>query len=215
MRYAFLFCFVFFSSVSIAQESYAFVFLNSKADKAELPKEELDGLMQKHLANIERLAKEKKLLVAGPFDGGGGIFIMNTSSIDLAKEWIGSDPAVQANRWNIEILLYTPRIGGICSVKESAEMVTYTFVRYLPNSTKFNVQQSPKSIKKHDDYLKSLAATGNVVSEGVFGNFDGGILIMRGAFDQQIIDLDPGITETVLVAERKNVWVATGSFCEQ
>ncbi len=58
--------------------SYSFVFLNKKADAVQLPKEEGEKLMAGHMANIERLAKEGKLIVAGPFEGGGGIFIFNT-----------------------------------------------------------------------------------------------------------------------------------------
>ncbi|NJN41458.1 MAG: hypothetical protein HC811_03670 [Flammeovirgaceae bacterium] len=159
--------------------------------------------------------KEEKLIVAGPFEGGGGIFIMNTTSVDQAGEWLSTDAAIQANRWNVEIFLYTPRVGGVCTIPTTNEMVTYTFVRYFPNTTKFNVQQSPQSYKKHDDYLKKLSTTGNVIAEGIFGNYEGGILIMKGEVDQQLIDLDPGITETVLVAEKKKIWVGKGSFCEQ
>ncbi|MBX2961191.1 MAG: hypothetical protein KF687_01690 [Cyclobacteriaceae bacterium] len=56
---------------SSAQSSrYTFVFLNTRTDKAELPKEEVDKLMQGHMANITRLASEGKLIAAGPFDGG-------------------------------------------------------------------------------------------------------------------------------------------------
>ncbi|NJN41781.1 MAG: hypothetical protein HC811_05655, partial [Flammeovirgaceae bacterium] len=82
--------------ISSNAQPYTFVFLNSRTDKAELPKEELDALMQKHLANIERLVKEEKLIVAGPFEGGGGIFIMNTTSVDQAREWLSTDAAIQA-----------------------------------------------------------------------------------------------------------------------
>ena len=52
-------------AVSARGESFIFVFLNKKTDKAELPKEELDKLMTAHLANIGRLAKEGKLIAAG------------------------------------------------------------------------------------------------------------------------------------------------------
>ncbi|HRG07858.1 MAG TPA: hypothetical protein PLJ08_04720, partial [Cyclobacteriaceae bacterium] len=48
-----------------------FVFLNKRTDKAELPEAEVKKIMEGHLANIERLAKEGKLISAGPFDGGG------------------------------------------------------------------------------------------------------------------------------------------------
>ena len=86
---------------SFAQNSYTMVFLNKKSTPANRTKEETAELMKGHLANINRLAKEKKLLVAGPFDGGGGIFILNTDSKQMAQEWIGTDPGIQAGAWDI------------------------------------------------------------------------------------------------------------------
>ena len=91
MRVLIVWVISFFSSVCVAQ-THTFVFLNSRKDKPELPKEELDKLMDGHMKNIERLAKEGKLIVAGPFEGGGGIFIMNTSSVKEASEWLSTDP---------------------------------------------------------------------------------------------------------------------------
>ena len=64
-----------------------FVFLNKRTDLPALPKEESDKLMEGHMANIERLAKEGKLVVAGPFEGGGGIFVLKTNSVEEAKSW--------------------------------------------------------------------------------------------------------------------------------
>jgi uncharacterized protein YciI len=72
---------------------YVFVFLNNKMHAEQLPKEEVDKIMEGHMANIQRLANEGKLIAAGPFQGGGGIFIFNTSSLDEAKFWLDTDPA--------------------------------------------------------------------------------------------------------------------------
>ncbi len=47
-----------------------FVFLNKRTDKAELPEAEVKKIMDGHMANISRLAKEGKLISAGPFDAG-------------------------------------------------------------------------------------------------------------------------------------------------
>ena len=90
--------------------SFIFVFLHARPDNPELPKAELDQLMQGHLANIERLASEGKLLVAGPFEGGGGIFIFNSTSTGEVTAWLSTDPGVQARRWRIELFPYIPRV---------------------------------------------------------------------------------------------------------
>lgn len=204
-----------FTLNAIAQEpAYTFVFLNTRKDKAELPKEEVDKLMQGHLANIARLAKEGKLLVGGPFDGGGGIFIFNTTSSDTVRQWLSTDPGIQANRWRLEMFPYLPRVGSVCSVSPDAEMVTYTFIRYTSTITKFNVQKSGETFKKHDDYLKQIVKTGNVITEGIFPPRDGGILIMKGDVDPAIIEQDPSLSEALLSVEMKRLWVGKGSFCE-
>ena len=66
-------------ATSFAQNKFTFVFLNNKADKAVLSKEEVDKIMEGHMANINKMAKEGKLIAAGPFEGGGGIFIFNST----------------------------------------------------------------------------------------------------------------------------------------
>ncbi len=204
-----------FALNAIAQEPlYTFVFLNTRKDKAELPKEEVDKIMAGHLANISRLANEGKLLVAGPFEGGGGIFIFNSPSSDTVRQWLNTDPGIQANRWRLEVFPYLPRVGSVCVVSPDAEMVTYTFIRYTSTITKFNVQKSGETFKKHDDYLKQIVKTGNVITEGIFPPRDGGILIMKGDVDPALIEQDPSLSEALLTVDMKKLWVGKGSFCE-
>ncbi|HNP95894.1 MAG TPA: YciI family protein [Cyclobacteriaceae bacterium] len=198
-----------------AQESkFTFVFLNTRTDKPELQKEELDELMKGHLANIRRLVKEGKMIMAGPFDGGGGIFIMNSNSVDSVKNWLKTDPGIKAERWRLEYFPYIPRVGSACTAKEDAEMVQYQFIRYTSTITKFNVQKAGETFKKHDDYLKQIIKTGNVVAEGIFPNRDGGILVMRGDVDRNLIEADPSMADAVFTIDFKKLWVMKGSFCE-
>ena len=211
----FIFLVFTFSSLISSAQSFTFVFLNSRTDKAELPKEELDKLMEGHLKNIGRLAKEGKLIVAGPFDGGGGIFIMNTPSIDVANEWLGTDPGIQANRWRLEVLPYYPVIGSACPSKEPYEMVTYSFIRFTPNIHKDNVSAYDELALKHDQYIKQLANAERVITIGQFGSREGGILVLEGDVNTGLIENDPGVQRGVLLAEIKKVWVAKGSFCEE
>ncbi|MBX2942540.1 MAG: hypothetical protein KF860_09360 [Cyclobacteriaceae bacterium] len=194
---------------------YTFVFLNTREDKPNLPKEELDKLMQTHLANIQRLANEGKLLVAGRFEDGDGVFIFRGNSSDSVKQWLSTDPSIQANRWRLEIFPYLPRVGSVCLVDSNVEMVTYTLIRYISTITKFNVQKAGQTFKKHDDYLKQIVKTGNVVTEGFFPNRDGGILVMKGEVDSAVIEADPSMPDTVFTIEIKKLWVGKGSFCEK
>lgn len=196
-------------------QNHTFVFLNAKKDKAELPKEEVDKIMAGHMANIQRLAKEGKLIAAGPFDGGGGIFIFNSTSIDQTREWLATDPGVQANRWNVEVFPFYIQAGSICAAKEPYEMVTYAFVRYVAQVTKFTAPTYPEIFKRHDDYIRELAKTGNVLLAGNFGQYEGGILIMKGDVQREVPENDPGVKELLMEFTQLKLWIAKGSFCEK
>ncbi len=201
--------------LTCSAQDFTFVFLHNKTDKDKLSKEEVDKIMEGHMANINRLAKEGKLIVAGPFEGGGGIFILNTTSVDSATKWLSTDPGVQSNRWNVEILPYQPRTGGACSVGENYEMTNYHFIRFTAQVTKSTAGNYPAILRRHEEYIKEkFSTTGNVITEGIFGN-DGGILILKGDLQKEIFDADPGVQEALLQVDIKKLWVAKGSFCEK
>lgn len=199
---------------SAQQKQYTIVFLNKKADAEKIPSDETKRIMDGHMANMGRLAKEGKLLAAGPFDGGGGIFIMNSSSTNEVEQWISTDPGVKAKRWNIEIMPYTPRYGGVCAVGESYTMTHYTFVRFDAIVSKFTAGNQGKLIAEHNEYLKEIIGTGNVVTEALFGETDGGILVLRGDIDPALIQEDPAVTQGLIEAQVKKLYIARGSFCE-
>jgi uncharacterized protein YciI len=203
-------------SFSVAsQDKFTFVFLHKRSDLPTLPKDQVDKIMEGHMANINRLAKEGKLIAAGPFDGGGGIFIFKSGSTSEVKEWISTDPGVQAQRWNIEMLPYQPVIGGVCAVGEPYEMVSYHFIHFKPNVMKFNVSDGEETVKKQSEFIRSLAKSGNVVTYGIFGGLDGGILIMKGELQQEVVLQDPSVAAGLYEPEFKKLWIAKGAFCEK
>jgi uncharacterized protein YciI len=65
-----------------------------------------EELQKAHMANINRLAEMKKLVVAGPFGGNGklrGIFVFRVDSLEEAKKLAETDPSVQAGRLAIDM----------------------------------------------------------------------------------------------------------------
>lgn len=65
-----------------------------------------EALQKAHMANINRLADMKKLVVAGPFGGNGnmrGIFVFKVASLEEAKVLAETDPSVQAGRLAIDM----------------------------------------------------------------------------------------------------------------
>jgi uncharacterized protein YciI len=197
------------------QNPYVFVVLNKKADAEKLSDEASKKIMEGHMGNMDKLAKEGKLIAAGPFEGGGGIFIMKTPDVEEAKKWISTDPGIQAKRWNVEVLPFTPRQGQVCAAKEPYEMTFYSFVRFNAVVSKFNAATYPTIIKQHNDYLKEIGKTGNVIIEGIFGENDGGILIMKGEVSTELFETDPGVKEGLIDIQTKKLYIAKGSFCEK
>ncbi|MBL7850520.1 MAG: hypothetical protein JNN04_06430 [Cyclobacteriaceae bacterium] len=190
-----------------AQE-FHLVFLNKKEDKAELPEEQVKKLMEGHMANINQLAKEGKLWAAGPFDGGGGIFIFKTASLDDVKSWILTDPAVKAERWNVEIFPYVPRTGSVCAVGEKFEMTNYFFVRYFAKEP-----GKRQSDQDHRDYLTSSFGE-KMVAEGQLGDGSASILVLREEPSALTLDQDPAVKSSMLAYTVKKIFIARGSFCE-
>jgi uncharacterized protein len=84
---------------------YVFAFLKVGRNRSQDP-DSTARLQQAHLKNIQRLADEGKLALAGPFLDGGeirGIYIFNVESIDEAMKLTETDPAIQAGRLTMEL----------------------------------------------------------------------------------------------------------------
>lgn len=70
--------------------------------------EKKDSCFKQHLANISRLAKEDKLIVAGPIVGKNenqyrGIFILNVSKKEKAVELLKTDAAISEKYLDFEL----------------------------------------------------------------------------------------------------------------
>ena len=79
-------------------------------------KAERKKTLTEQTAYINRLAKEGKLLVSGPFVDNGdwqGIYIYKCDSLEEARELAASDPEVKAGRLKIEVHPWQTAKGSI------------------------------------------------------------------------------------------------------
>lgn len=86
-------------------KKYVMAFLKAGPNR-NLSSAETNKLQTAHLENIQRLADEGKLIVAGPFLNDGelrGIYIFNVESIKEAKNLTKTDPAIQAGSLVMEL----------------------------------------------------------------------------------------------------------------
>jgi uncharacterized protein YciI len=64
-------------------------------------------LMKGHFAMINRLAEEKKLIVAGPFSEGGefrGIYLFDVKTIEEAQKLTETDPSIKEGYFKVEFI---------------------------------------------------------------------------------------------------------------
>lgn len=85
---------------------YVLAILKSGTNKTD-NKATLDSLFKGHMANINRLAANGKLVVAGPLEKNDkayrGIFIFNVKTIAEANELVITDPAIKAKVLDAEL----------------------------------------------------------------------------------------------------------------
>ncbi|MCS5491803.1 YciI family protein [Algoriphagus limi] len=87
-------------------KKYVIAFLYRGERVNEYSAEERAKLQQGHLANINKLAEEGKMVLAGPFFGNEdlrGLFFFNVESLEEAQKLTESDPSIQAGVLKMEL----------------------------------------------------------------------------------------------------------------
>jgi len=81
----------------LGMKMYVLVLLKSGPAKIE-DKELRDSLFRGHFSNMDKLAREGKLLTAGPFEDNDnqyrGLFLFDVSTVSEAEELVKGDPTV-------------------------------------------------------------------------------------------------------------------------
>jgi uncharacterized protein YciI len=86
-------------------KTYVMAFLKAGPNRNR-PRDEAAKLQAAHRANINRLAAEGKLVLAGPFADDGdlrGIYIFDVATVAEAEALTKTDPAIQAGQLVMEL----------------------------------------------------------------------------------------------------------------
>lgn len=160
------------------------------------------------MRNLTRLADEGKLIVAGPFYDGGGIFVFGDHPVDSVWAWLNTDPAVRAQRWIIEVLRYTPLKGSVCKAPKDYTMTTYGYVR-VSGVMKGEEREALSVV------MGSVSKQDTLFAAGYFQDGGGGIMLFRNAPNDSSITAtwNVGVAKTTLKARK--LYIAEGSFCEE
>jgi len=87
---------------------YVMAFLKSGPNRNQ-SEEEAAAMQVAHLENIQRMADEGVLLMAGPFMEEGdlrGIYIFDVATIEEAEELTATDPMIQSGRLMMDLRLW-------------------------------------------------------------------------------------------------------------
>lgn len=196
-KYSLLLLFIFVSINIYSQTSgknYFFVFLNTNPAREKLPEDKVMELQQGHMDNIIKLAKEGKLITAGPVKGGGGIFVLYAGSLDEAMEYLQSDPAIEAGRFKLEVFSMDIIKGKLCVVSEdNVSMVNYSFLRY-----------EGEFISEDELILVQI----------VFKDENEGVAIINYDLENGNEDELNNFFTAEKIIYTKTLWIGEGSFCE-
>lgn len=203
-------------NTAFAQQEKQLYFVNliSNPNRATISQDETNRIQKAHLENINLLSKQGSLLAAGPFDGGGGFFILQAGSEAEARHMVNTDPAIMASRFLVELNPFTTYKGHICQVHENAEMIEVGFVRLKPakgHEKDFDVQ------KLHRSFMAKMNPALNTMYEGWFSNLADCFMVVSDKKAEELTKLfenHPAIKKGTLEITVKNLWVADGSFCQ-
>ena len=202
-------------AIAQPQNGYYFVFLNSNPNRVELREEQRDSLQKGHLQNIIRLWKTGKLVAAGPFEHGGGIFIFKAGSISEVQDSLQTDPAIRANRFILEVYLMEFITGGTCMVPENAEMVCHNFLR-LELKDNPNLDQPPQPRLRLEVLSEQLSKDDwkPIATCWFTGRMEGIVILdpVKQTAGESVAQ--PFIDEDMWKADVKKLWIAKGVFCE-
>jgi uncharacterized protein len=92
-------------------DQFEFVLLKRPASRPEIPDEEAEEIQRQHLAHLGEMRAAGHMRVAGPFDEQRdeslrGLCLYQTGSLERTRALAESDPAVQAGRLEVEVMMF-------------------------------------------------------------------------------------------------------------
>lgn len=98
-------------------EFFYLVLLKAGPKKDDIPQDKLMEIQHAHLGHIQHLAKQGKLIIAGPFmdapDELRGLFVLQADSLEEAQALTDADPAVQAGRLSMQVIQWGVQEGAL------------------------------------------------------------------------------------------------------
>jgi uncharacterized protein YciI len=180
---------------------YQLVLLLRPTNRAQLDEDAAEKLQDAHMANIRKLAKEGKLVLAGPFLDDTplrGIFVLKTQSFSEATDWTHTDPSVQSGRLVPEIHTWIQPTSTFSMPPESNPMENYAAVLYVKSDHFEWPNGSDPMTQRHLEFTRSLRESGKLAVGAPFRDGSGSsaeLLIFATSVEEasQIVAQDPWV----------------------
>jgi uncharacterized protein YciI len=196
---------------ALRAEVYCFGFLNAHPDRKEIPQDEAMAIQKAHLAHMEKMGLEGRLLAAGPMatqGGPRGIVLYRCKSVEEAEGWTALDPAVSGKRLTTEFYLWRARDGfgePLMTKLKSDPATKYAMVQLpliLFKKTGTWVGQGPAEIlKEHGGAVTGLLKDGTLRAAGPFVDGEGRYGLVPGAVGLYVFSAMP-LDQAKAVAEK-------------
>jgi uncharacterized protein YciI len=211
----YLLFFLLFASVLRAADSssYFFVFLDTNPHRPTIDKDSMKRLQAGHLENMNRLYHEGKLVVSGPFADSiaGGVFILKSESMETLTQMLATDPAINAQRYALEIFPLTIRNGSICTAPAENDMAMYPFARLAINN---NISKEQRAL--HEQYYHDLKRSKQILFQGNLGDSVSIVIFAQNDkldSTRALVMSDPAVSD--MRPSVRPWWNARGVFCEE
>jgi uncharacterized protein len=201
-------------------EDYWWMFFAPGENQTPLEKAEAEKMQAGHLANMDRLFAQKKLVMAGPLGRNPkwrGVVVLTLKSREEVLAAFADDPFVKAGRLKVEAYRWRTLKGSFGRPAEPQKMGRYHLVA-LKKGPKFTDAESEALTRDQQAHLKHIFAmrdAGDLLLAGPFQDAGDlrGIFVFKNLDEKRIealIAADPHIISGRMVAERLPFFTAEG-----
>ena len=199
----FLLIIVILSHSCKSEDELFFTFLHTNPNKPFISQDSIQKLQTAHMDNIVKLAEEGIIIAAGPFEGGGGMFIFKMKSLDEVEKILETDPAIAAKRFLIENHPMKIEFGNIYPVDTN---YTMTFYEFLWCNNKI------PDIQKVNELISSSDSIELINLLHFLDNKDKILLLKNNSMSEIKNDFLELLTDQGEIKSRKKLWIAKETF---
>jgi uncharacterized protein YciI len=189
-------------------------------NQVKLPDEEAQAMQKGHIANLEKLHSEGKLLMAGPLGNAGnrrGVVVLSVRSNEEVQECFKEDPFVKNGRLTMQAYKWHTMKGVFKEAIQPIKMEEYR-LGLVKKGNAWNADKTPEAEKLQEGHMKNirkmgaagiLATAGPVEEAGDLR----GIFLFRIKDEKVINEMitdDPAVAASRLAVELVPLYIAAG-----